>query len=180
MDVTQKPHLAAACFTLLTKKKKSNQRLTLTTRLTLKTKALLLLLLLPPPGPTTRKIRLQELAQHNAANDLWAELNGTVCDLNVFAGCHPGGSGTVTGVAGRGAPQVFESFHSQTALRKLVPFNRASEGTDTFVQDFMSPRMDCNVDMSQSKLFWLRQRWQRQCSNPGGFRLSLSPTFHRN
>jgi cytochrome b involved in lipid metabolism len=73
----------------------------------------------PTPRATARTISLQELAQHNAANDLWAELYGTVYDLTAFADSHPGGRGIIIGIAGKGGRLVFESFHSQKTVQKL-------------------------------------------------------------
>lgn len=71
-----------------------------------------------PVSPT--EITLEELAQHNSANDCWVAIHGDVYDLTEFAEEHPPGAESIYVLAGKEATDAFKAVHSRGLLEDFA------------------------------------------------------------
>nr|AGO04408.1 nitrate reductase [Pisolithus tinctorius] len=76
---------------------------------------------LTKPG-VTRKITIEELKNHDRAQP-WFVVNGEVYDGTPFLNEHPGGSDSITLVAGEDASEDFFAIHSAEGKAKLAQFH---------------------------------------------------------
>ncbi|KAJ5246707.1 hypothetical protein N7468_001690 [Penicillium chermesinum] len=61
---------------------------------------------------TDRKISLEELSQHQEAEDAWMAINSVVWNVTGFAGIHPGGPDIILEYIGRDGSDQYNSVHS--------------------------------------------------------------------
>uniref|UniRef100_F6RNJ3 Cytochrome b5 heme-binding domain-containing protein n=1 Tax=Monodelphis domestica TaxID=13616 RepID=F6RNJ3_MONDO len=67
--------------------------------------------------------RLEEVAKHNSAKDLWLVIHGRVYDVTSFVVEHPGGEKVLMEQAGRDGTEGFEGAgHSSDAREMLGQF----------------------------------------------------------
>ncbi|GAP86138.1 putative nitrate reductase [Rosellinia necatrix] len=70
-----------------------------------------------------RVITLEELKSHDGETVPWFVVNGEVYDGSKFLEGHPGGSTSITGVAGQDASEEFLAIHSENAKAMLVNYH---------------------------------------------------------
>lgn len=69
-----------------------------------------------------RKLTMDEVAQHSAANSCWIVLHGHVFDVTDWMDHHPGGGSLLLGNAGKDATKAFEMVgHPWDVIRKHLP-----------------------------------------------------------
>lgn len=83
---------------------------------------------LTKPG-VTRKITIEELKNHDRAQP-WFVVNGEVYDGTPFLNEHPGGSDSITLVAGEDASEDFFAIHSAEGKAKLAQVGTTCNGKD--------------------------------------------------
>ena len=63
-----------------------------------------------------RKVTLTELAEHNAEDDCWISIHGTVYDLTDFAEEHPAGAESIHKLCGMNGTEAFQAVHNMGLL----------------------------------------------------------------
>jgi cytochrome b involved in lipid metabolism len=69
----------------------------------------------------SRRLTVEEVAQHNKPDDCWIIINGKVYDVTKFLAEHPGGKKVLLNVAGQDATKQFEGLHKPETLKKYGP-----------------------------------------------------------
>ena len=77
-----------------------------------------------PAGPsqqdTSTTLTMAEVARHNAAQDCWTVVDGTVYDLTTWISQHPGGPSPIKGMCGVDASSAFRGQHGNQATPNKV------------------------------------------------------------
>ncbi len=67
------------------------------------------------------KLTMDDLRQHNSADDCWIAINRKVYDLTDFAEEHPAGPESILELAGQDGTEAFEAVHSEGVLEEFEP-----------------------------------------------------------
>lgn len=106
------------------------------------------------PG-VDRKITRAELVAHNKEDEPWFVVNGEVYDGTGFLKDHPGGSESITLVAGEDATEDFMAIHSIDAKLRLADFHIGTlvggEETPVNTAESVAPATPDPVFLSKTK-----------------------------
>ncbi|KAF4335767.1 L-lactate dehydrogenase (cytochrome) [Fusarium beomiforme] len=67
----------------------------------------------------TRKVSLDDLKQHNTANDCWIAVHSKVWDITHFINEHPGGPEVLLNLAGSDATELYNDVHAPDIIEDL-------------------------------------------------------------
>jgi len=74
------------------------------------------------PADGSRRVTIEEVAQHNTKDDCWVIVSGKVYDITEWAPHHPGGAGIARMYAGKDATAEFGDYHSAEAVAHMAHF----------------------------------------------------------
>lgn len=106
-----------------------------------------------------RIITLAELKAHNTPEEPWFVVHGEVYDGTGFLNAHPGGSDSITIVAGEDATEDFMAIHSTDALRQLVDYHIGTlEGSA--LPAIESPATSAQAEPAEDEQFLVKNKWK--------------------
>ncbi|CAN0178365.1 unnamed protein product, partial [Phaeothamnion confervicola] len=73
---------------------------------------------------------MEEVAEHDSAEDCWIVVDGHVYDVTPFLKDHPGGAESITLCAGEDATEEFNALHSDKARAMLADYLIGSVATE--------------------------------------------------
>ncbi|KAG1435771.1 hypothetical protein G6F56_013841 [Rhizopus delemar] len=74
---------------------------------------------------------LEQVAEHNKADDIWVIIDGKVFDLTKFINEHPGGKKVLLKKAGKDASKEFKTFHNPAIMQRVgLPMQIGIIGTE--------------------------------------------------
>lgn len=80
---------------------------------------------------------MAEVAKHNTIDSVWICYHGKAYDITTYMDKHPGGRLPIENMAGKDSTDVFDNYHPEYVVKKILPSFYLGDIVDYEVSEFV-------------------------------------------